>query len=557
MVNVFLVDDDAVFREKVKRYIDWRIYGMKLVGEASNGSSAYTLIQETRPDILITDIQIPFMDGLRLSELVKKKLPDIRIIIVSEYEYFSYARKALRLGVADYQTKPVKLRSLLESILKEKNKIEVSRLHKKEIERLIHKRIGNGKNASIRFFHDLISGRVSEIELINRGKLQGIDLEAKMYNIILLQFFWKKPWSCCYEEECAIESKLVGMLGTGGNAVRFRQEGNGDLILIKSADRITLDTDVERIISEILEILNTKKDVRYFIGVGKAVPSLRDLPQCYQSANKMFAHRYVTGWNQIFYSCEWMDRLISDTDQIDFNKINFSELEKNSMEHFLKNGLKSDIPAITKAYMKNMGIENLNSLAFRQFSLIKFNYTVIRFVKELEMKKRQLKSIFSGFGDLEWSMESLSQTEDYIRKSIDACLLLRDQAAGSKYSELMGKAKDYIIKYYTDEKISLSLAAAKVNMSPNHFSRVFRKEADKTFIEFLIELRINKAKQLLKCTDMKISDIGFEIGYKDARYFSYLFKKVVGCTPRDYRMKSIDAVEKELGRFSASDLRER
>ena len=123
-------------------------------------------------------------------------------------------------------------------------------------------------------------------------------------------------------------------------------------------------------------------------------------------------------------------------------------------------------------------------------------------------------------------------------KVFDAVMELRNKVSSKKYSSLLQKARNYIEQNYDNEEISLNMTAAEVNLSPNHFSHIFSQETGQTFIEFLTSVRMKKAKELLRSTTMKTAEIAFAVGYKDAHYFSYLFKKTQECTPREFRAKA-------------------
>ena len=125
----------------------------------------------------------------------------------------------------------------------------------------------------------------------------------------------------------------------------------------------------------------------------------------------------------------------------------------------------------------------------------------------------------------------------YLKEMIQRVLELRDAMSGQRYSDIMETAKSYIAEQYMTETISLNTVSAKVNMSPSYFSAVFRREVGKTFVEYLTEIRMKKAKEMLMCSPMKTSEIGFEVGYKDPHYFSYIFKKTQGCSPKEYRQR--------------------
>ena len=188
MIKVFLVEDEIVMREGIKKNIPWEREGFEFVGDASDGELAYPLIQKSKPDILITDIKMPFMDGIELSRLVKKDMPDIKIIFLTGYDEFAYAKEAISIGVAEYLLKPITSAQLIEvlheveaSILEERKKSLPSD-SSEEWEKTRAKRLG--------FFRKLTGGELSISQIYEEGEKFGIEFVAPSYNIALLQFFF-------------------------------------------------------------------------------------------------------------------------------------------------------------------------------------------------------------------------------------------------------------------------------------------------------------------------------------------------------------------------------
>ena len=130
---------------------------------------------------------------------------------------------------------------------------------------------------------------------------------------------------------------------------------------------------------------------------------------------------------------------------------------------------------------------------------------------------------------------TVEQTKEYLQGVFESAVDLREAVSQKKYSSLLKDARAYIERNYDQEDISLNKAAASVNLSPNHFSTIFNQETGQTFIEFLTEVRMERAKELLRTTDKRSGEVAAAVGYKDPHYFSFLFKKTQGCTPRDYR----------------------
>ncbi len=186
MIKIFLVEDEILIRNGIKSSIEWEKEGYAFAGEASDGELALPMILKEKPDILITDIRMPFMDGLELSRLVKKELPDIKILILSGYDEFDYAKEAIKIGVTEYLLKPISSASLLNTlkevsaqILSEKEEKEIKNFYLQEMKE-------NEELKKMRFFGDLISGAISLADAIERGKTFQMNLSARIYNRNLL-----------------------------------------------------------------------------------------------------------------------------------------------------------------------------------------------------------------------------------------------------------------------------------------------------------------------------------------------------------------------------------
>ena len=181
MLKVFLVEDEFVIREGIKNNIDWETHGYEFCGEAGDGELAYPMIQRLRPDIVITDIRMPFMDGLELARIVRKELPDTRIIILSGHNEFEYARKAITLGVNDYLLKPVSSRDILEAV--DRSKAQILECRARRIERQSH-----SITQRELFFSNLYSGiLMGPAQMLQRAAQLGISLAAGAYQIILTE----------------------------------------------------------------------------------------------------------------------------------------------------------------------------------------------------------------------------------------------------------------------------------------------------------------------------------------------------------------------------------
>ena len=198
MFTIFLVEDEYAVRERMKRSINWEENGFILIGEAGDGEIAYSKILENKPDIVITDIKMPFMVGLELSRLLRESMPQIKILILSGYDDFKYAKEAISIGVTDYLLKPITSKKLIEAIKKVSFIIEKERVEEKQLKKQLLSQEISHNQAKKSFYNELVTCRYTPIELINRAKELDIELVASSYNIILIKVFLEDATSSEY-----------------------------------------------------------------------------------------------------------------------------------------------------------------------------------------------------------------------------------------------------------------------------------------------------------------------------------------------------------------------
>ncbi len=217
---------------------------------------------------------------------------------------------------------------------------------------------------------------------------------------------------------------------------------------------------------------------------------------------------------------------------------NVIQLDKKKVEGFLKNGKKEDIDYFVEEYLKSISNENRNSLLFRLYIVIDMYCIVAGFSKELGYGAGAAEEPFKNISQITLQISSFEFVRRYIAKIFNQVIGLRDESSSKHYNDIIGKAKVFINENYQNGELSLNLVAASVFISPSHFSSVFSQKTGQTFIKYLTDIRMNKAKELLKYTDMRTFEIGYTVGYKDSHYFAYLFKKTQNCTPKQYRYTS-------------------
>ena len=537
-IKVFLVEDEMVIRRGIKNSIDWEKEGYIFCGEASDGELAYPMIIKEKPDILITDIRMPFMDGLELCKLVKKELPNIKILILSGYDEFDYAKEAIRLGVTEYLLKPISSGKLLEALNWVSESIRREKEDKDRVRKYMEEMRENTEHEKQKFFEQMIAGNLSMADALETGKKYEMNLSAGMYNLLLFRFTLgeenRKSGELLGEAEYAIE-KLTERLEY---VFEFQRGVEGWAFLLMADNEEQMSERVKELSKDLEEIMKNYSTIAYFGGIGQPVARLRELEESFREAERALAARFTMELNRII-SVEDI-RMAQNVDTLDDIEItSFGEIEKTRtmLEKFLNNGAEDEIDEFVDVYINELPEENLKSVLMRQYIIMDAYIVMMSFCEKIEGIEGEMQAQSEELKNSMKTSQTLEEIKNYIRMLLKKIIGVRDTISGRRYSDIIEIAKDQIRKTYMSDEISLNTIAAEVGMSPSYFSSIFSKEMGKTFVEYLTEIRMDRAKELLMCSSMKTSEIGYEVGYKDPHYFSYIFKKTQNCTPKEFRAR--------------------
>ena len=540
MLKIFLAEDEVIVRETIKRMIPWEDLGFELVGEAADGEMALPLLLRQKPDLLITDIKMPFMDGLTLAKVAKKEIPGLKVVILSGYDDFNYAKQAINIGVEDYLLKPITKNALIERLTEIRSRYEHEKTQKEYYEKFHREMQAYEKNSSRDFFEALVSGSMDMMEIYRRSEKLGLDIVAEAYNVLIFTMNCEEDFSGQREGYSEWETESLELLeeffSENTSAMLFRCNIFSYGVLIKG-QKETIEENTRSCVSEIQRIFDRKEQKRqWFVAAGEPVERLSQIQKSYYSASRAFSQRYLYDENILYYDemASMEKKNVTEDDSTYLQKVDVNALNPAILQKFLSNGLLEETENFVKDYFYAIGQEPLESLVFRNYVTLNVHFSVMSFLKEIGCDTRTLEQEDTE-DVLSESSKSLENAIAYAEKIISQAIALRDQNSGNKNRSILKTAVDFIDSHYMEEDMSLNKAANAANVSANHFSALFSQNMGQTFIEYLTNLRMNKAKEYLRCTSMRSSEIAGEIGYKDAHYFSYLFKKTQGMTPSDYR----------------------
>lgn len=537
MLKVFLVEDESIVREGLRDNIPWQQYGYEFVGEASDGEMALPLIQKTKPDVLLTDIKMPFMDGLSLSKLVHQEFPDMKIIIISGYDDFEYARGAILVGAEQYLLKPI-TRAAMQKVLAElKTKIETEREQKNYQEKFQSEAREYEQFSRTDFFVKVFEGRMPVQDMYEEAAKLSLKINAPCYNILLFNLQEKRTAENRGTESEGFARKREELLHYfiryPENLV-FRWNVNTYGVLIKGSTAQMQELgarcleNVDRICHPAEEFLD------WYVALGEPVERLSLLAECYSKVNHLFAYRFLRPQLHVF-TVETMGRIVPEKEEGgSIRDIDPAKMEAELIRDFLLQGARDEVADFVENYLLAVG-EALQSAMFRNYLTLHVYFAAVSYVESLGCGREEFLQLLNDGGLTPEGQYDVDALPDYLCGLMERAMELRDRESDNQSKHILKKALSYIEENYSQESLSLNSVAGEVNVSANYFSAIFSQAMQVTFVEYVTGKRMDKAKKLLRQTQMHTGEIAMEVGYKDPHYFSFVFKKTQGCTPREYR----------------------
>ncbi|HUH44391.1 MAG TPA: response regulator [Treponemataceae bacterium] len=522
MYKVFIVDDEIIVREGIRNKIQWEKTPFNFLGEASDGEIALSMIQELKPDILITDIKMPFMDGLELSMIVKNIQPWIRIIILSGHDEFNYAKEAIKIGVDDYILKPFSPEDLMKSMLKASRKIDLQRKQNIEPADLENKTNTTQYIVKQNFLKTILFESHDTTFLQEHAKKANIDINAPFFIVCICKVYYPLDNSISLQN---IRNRIHVFIKDKPQILFHITSPNCFVFILKNYAREKIDEESFSLAETIQHEIHLEKDTTVITAIGSIVESPEQIQESYSDAKKIISLCKISGKSRIF-----------SYDDIKANKNNSLIIQEyDPLVDQLKYASEGEIEKIIDGYIslleENPGHFNI----FASYLLIDVIMVVSKLIEELGDNIKNVMPRVLSREFVAHSVDTPSILIQEIRGILHGAIHWRDKQSSGRYADVILKAKRYIEEHFFDPSVRLHVIAEHVCLSPNHFSTVFSQECGITFIEYLTDIRINKAKEFLKTTQKRSADIAYEIGFSDPHYFSYIFKKHTGMSPREYR----------------------
>jgi len=521
MYQIFVVEDELLIRQSIRNVINGMTGPYTFCGEASDGEMALSIMQDMMPDIVLTDIRMPFLDGFELIRHAKAMMPWLKIIIISGYDDFSFAQKAISLGVDQYLLKPIRPPELTRAIEEMARRIEAE----KRQNTIPHGYDTDEVQHALRqhFMQQLLYGGLHTSTLLERAHALKLDIVSPFYQLALFSFSTE---GMDYQH---LQITVQNLLERLGMPLYCFNEANQLTVLCDGRDREALSEKVYRFNTilrhELRELCPTITTV-----AGHVEQRLSAVCQSYRTAADLL--RKVCGISP----GQVVD--VSDAAQIAAEMLELGDPFGEAFRKKLQQASSADVPALVDEVLDSPEGSRFSSTLMRYYALIDLlRMTVQQAVKASPgVDAKDVATRLSSEHDVMTASGSLSAFRQAAIELLQHAVSLReDNVSAMKYSHVISKAEKYVAENFCDPNISLISVARYVGLSAAHFSTVFSQTVGRSFINYLTAMRIEKAKELLRTTGMKLSTIAMEIGYNEPNYFSHVFRKLEGITPKEYR----------------------
>lgn len=520
--RVLIADDEKGYCDLLEKSIN-RMEGYRVVGKAYDGQRAVELAQSLRPDILVTDINMPKLSGLDLLRRVREIDQEIETLVISGYSEFSYAKTALALGVNDYLLKPFLPDELREILDKMSAQIETRKTLAENLRQLQQEVDASREEQRRRFLHKLITGEPAAApqELVQEGALLGFAFDQKMYCVCVahIQPTFDNLLDMVQSNYFSDQTVVYGAAPSSKMTV---------LLLGSSAgNELSFYKDIESALGRITHSLAAYYNTRLWCTVGNIYHTVGEIPLSYKEAYAVWKSKLTEDENLIRY-----DAVAGEQPPAELKRP--VELE-NRLLRLILSADEERAVACLHQIMDHYAGYCLHHTEFVSLSLVKLVFSISEVVSKANNGKVSEDTMVLDYLKHHFTQSSLrdaaSVLEDYVRT---ACKPFRsiNVEHGDK---LISTLKDLIEKNLSNESFSLESAASQLYFSSNYIRQVFKQKAGESFMEYLIRRRMETARSLLVDSTLQIQKIAEQTGYSNARYFASCFKKYYGCTPTECR----------------------
>ena len=527
--RLMLVDDEEYLRQGVIRRIDWDACGFTVVGEAENGQAGLELAERLQPDVILTDIKMPFMDGLTMSRRVLETQPGVKIIMLSGFDDFEYAQEAIALGSMDYILKPIDAAELTETLMRVRDRLDVEMREKRNVARLREHYVRSLPILREQLLHRLLDKRVDAADLTEQAAQMELDLAASRYVVAYVRADIPAGTP---DRDAALIPLSVRELVEGQLKEGFRfqcvQRGS-NVCAIGLLDEPAALPGFLTALGRVCYLGQHFYGLRVSAGVGLPVASAGDIYQSAQGAREALDSHAFLDDGPVLY----IQDIVPDPGA----RFVFDDSAARELISAIRLGQEARIyPLAEQAVALCRGARI--PVALHRFYIMS---VLTELVKLMQAHQIPVEAVLAGDCSADSLASSLSPDE-LIRRLAAICTDISRRIRSSRTDlsrTLAERARAFLDSRYADPTLSVDRLCEHLHVSPSYFSTVFKRETGETFVSYLTKVRMERAAELLRTTDAKPYIIAEKVGITEANYFSYVFKKHFGVAPSKFRETSL------------------
>ena len=527
-LEVILVDDEVEVIDAMQALIHWDELGFEVLGSATNGVKALELVEKLQPDVVLTDIKMPYMDGLELARRLNKDYPNIYILLCTGFDEFEYAQEAVRLEIKEYMLKPINASELSAGLTKLKDTLDREREEKLNVRKLedYFKEVLPALRSNL--FVSLIEGRISEQEYQRFLSAYRVEMQGPLYCCVIFH-------TSSTHVPDGVDPVLLSMSVEREIKERLATEWKCQELIYLGNTLLIVELEMEEKIAELTDACDRFCRWAYRImgavvtaGIGRTSDSLFHIHLSYEGAREAVSYRVLYGTK----------RAISIGEIVPKEQNLTIQAEETRMQELFRAVHVGNQEKIEKAVKKEIEILHKNADTIEQYRLATMEIVsgFYRFCVNNSID-------FNGISkDMQSNYEKVPEMDESTLAAwlIEVSMTISDMLKNARNStsrRLVTEAQNLVKNRYMEAEISLDEVCSVLGVSNSYFSSVFKKETGKPFITYLTDYRMDIAADLMVNTNDKSYTIAEKVGYPDANYFSYVFKKRFGVSPSKYRTK--------------------
>lgn len=531
--RILLADDEEEVRKGIIRKIDWESLGFEVAGDADNGEEALEKIEQLKPDVVMTDIRMPYMDGLALTARIRQKYPSIKVLIFSGYDDFEYAQQAIKLNVTEYILKPVNVEELTKILGRVRENLDEEIKQRRDVSLLRESYRNSLPILRELFLNDLVRENVQREEVSSRMSEYGIDISgarkwlAAVINVEPEERAEGQPLSRQQEQKLIPISVRQLVEDNLKKYFRFTIfNSTGGITIIAAIDRENTQTGFIDLLGDVCKEIRRILEVTVTIGVGHSSQDLEQIGKSYQSAVDALGYKAIVGAGGTIY--------INDMEPVSRGKLQLEEKDEAELEAQIKFGTPDTIAGAVRTLAARMEDAKVHVSQYRVY-MLSLAGCITRLMQQYDLDLRQ---VFEGDGGVIRFLGDGHNREEFTAWLIGTACQMNEamnRRRDNTTRQVIEEAKAYIQDHYQEPDLSMEMICRQLHMSPAYFSTMFKKVTGKTYVAYLTEVRLNKAVELLNETNDKTYVIARKVGYQEQNYFSYVFKKKFGVSPTKFR----------------------